>query len=414
MDIKITQSEKDRIKRKFRIRAGIIVLSFAALLTLIILVLNKGISSEDLEIAVVDKGPVEVSVYSSGKIVPLYQETVTSPISSKVLSVEKKAGDRVSAGDTLLKLDLKAVSTDLEKQKDEVEMKKNKLEQYKTDVESRLADLKMQIGIDQMRLKRQEVVVDNERYLDSIGASTMDRVRQVELEYEVQKLQFEQLKVKYEKLQLTSAMDIRVYELDYNIAKNNLDLKEKMMNESQILAPISGTVTWINDVIGANVSAGGQLAVISDLNAYRVDAEVSDSYGDKVKSGNKVEIKMGNDKINGKVLNVTPAVSEGLIKFAVELDDRNHQGLRSGLQVDVFVIHSVKDDALRLPNRTFYMGKGDYELWVVEGKTARKRKVILGENSADFIEIISGVSEREKVIVSGMNKYTRESKLRVE
>ena len=82
-------------------------------------------------------------------------------------------------------------------------------------------------------------------------------------------MQLEQLKRKYENKKSTSRSEIRSLELDYKIAKRNMDLLFKTLGEAQVMAPRSATLTWINDQVGASVSQGSNLAILSDLSSFR-------------------------------------------------------------------------------------------------------------------------------------------------
>ena len=59
-----------------------------------------------------------------------------------------------------------------------------------------------------------------------------------------------------------------------------------------------------------------------------------------------------------------------------------------------------------------YYGPGTYEIWVVDGSRAVKRKVKLGESGFDYIEVADGLSPGEKIIMSDMERYTNKTELR--
>ena len=276
-------------------------------------------------------------------------------------------------------------------------MQLNKLDLQRKTIASDLAEMKMQVDIDEMMLKRTLVSLNNERYLDSIGASTREKVREAELNYTVKQMQLEQLKRKFENKKSTSQSEIRSLELDYKIAKRNMDLLFKTLGEAQVMAPRAATLTWINDQVGASVAQGSNLAILSDLSSFKVEGEIADSYADKITAGN--------EKLSGTVGNVTPSVNNGVIKFVVFLDDQSNTRLRSGLKVDVHVTHAIKDETLRLPTGAYYMGRGDYDLWVVNGERVEKRKVMLGESGFEYVEVLQGLTVGEKVIISDMGKY---------
>ena len=405
MDQAISPEIKRRRKRKMIVKVSMIVVIGVGVFSFLVNMFQPKIRGAEVNFGVVDEGAVEVSVYATGKVVPFAEEVITSPVSSKVLEVYKKSGDRVRKDEPLLQLDLETIRTEYETKKESLEMQLNKLDLQRKTIASDLAEMKMQVDIDEMMLKRTLVSLNNERYLDSIGASTREKVREAELNYTVEQMQLEQLKRKYENKKSTSRSEIRSLELDYKIAKRNMDLLFKTLGEAQVMAPRSATLTWINDQVGASVSQGSNLAILSDLSSFKVEGEIADSYADKITAGNRVNVVIGGEKLSGTVGNVTPSVNNGVIKFVVFLDDQGNTRLRSGLKVDVHVTHAMKDEALRLPTGAYYMGRGDYDLWVVNGERVEKRKVMLGESGFEYVEVLQGLTGGEKVIISDMGRY---------
>lgn len=413
MDKEISADVKRRRKKILIIKlvcAGCAVVVFFVFL---VKAFSAAVSLKDIDLGTVTKGEIGISVSATGKVASLSEEIITSPISSKILEVYKKSGEKLLKNDSILKLDLAEANVGMENQQDELEMKRFKLEQMKIVSESQLSEMKMSIDIDEMKLERMKVLLQNEKYLDSIGASTSDKIKQAELEYKVQKMNLDQLKLKYDNQKRTSAADIRVQELDYNIALKNISLRTKMMKEAQVRSPQDATLIWVNDQVGATVPAGSQLAIVADLTCFKIEAEITDGYADKVSPGNKAVVRVGNEELSGIVGNVVPSIKDGMIEFIVFLDDNDHERLRSGLKVDVFVINAVRDDALRLERRSFYNGPGDYNLWVVDDDHIIKKTVKLGEGSYDYVEVLDGLKIGDKVVVSDMNKYRDNDNLKI-
>ena len=84
------------------------------------------------------------------------------------------------------------------------------------------------------------------------------------------------------------------------------------------------------------------------------------------------------------------------------------------MKPDVYVMNAVKDDVLRIANSSYYVGKGEYELFVVNGNQLLKRKVQLGDSNFEYVEVVSGLQEGDQVIVSDMNAYKDKNKLKIE
>ena len=102
-----------------------------------------------------------------------------------------------------------------------------------------------------------------------------------------------------------------------------------------------------------------------------------------------------------------------MISFTVQLEEDNHKRLRSGLKTDVYVMNAVKDDVLRIANSSYYVGKGEYELFVVNGNQLLKRKVQLGDSNFEFVEVIGGLQPGDEVVVSDMSQYKNKNKLKL-
>ena len=74
-------------------------------------------------------------------------------------------------------------------------------------------------------------------------------------------------------------INYRIYLIN-TIRIGNMDLLFKTLGEAQVMAPRSATLTWINDQVGASVSQGSNLAILSDLSSFKVEGEIADSYAD--------------------------------------------------------------------------------------------------------------------------------------
>jgi HlyD family secretion protein len=414
MDREIPLSEQRKEKRKQIIRYGAIAGGIAAAVIIAINFLQSSVSSKNVSFGTVDRGTIEVTVNASGKVIPLTEEIIVSPINSRILEVYREAGDSVNAGEPILKLELASIETDYNQKLDEREMKKSKLIQSQVSLDNTISDLQMQLQVKDMKLKQLQTELKNERYLDSIGASTSDKVRQAALNHEVAKLELQQLKQQIENQKKNASAEVKVQQLDLSIFEKSLAESARLLKDARILSPQKATLTYVNNQIGSQVSAGTQIAIVSDLNHFKVLAEIADSYAEKLGSGAKAIIKIGQMQLEGTVVNITPSVKNGVINFTVMLKDAGNSRLRSGLKTDVYVAHGIRDDAVRIPNSSYYIGAGEYEMWVVKNGEAEKRKIKLGECSFEYVEVVSGLEVGEKVIISDMNRYKDKQKLKIE
>lgn len=385
-----------------------------ALILILFSLMRSSVKEKDLVFSEVSKGTIEVSVSASGKVVPAFEEIINSPINTRILEVYKKGGDSVNIGTPILKLDLQSAKTEYNKLLDEEQMKRYQLEQLKVNNSTYLSDLEMKVKVAEMKLNRMKVELRNERYLDSLGSGTMDRVHQAELNFETGKLELEQLHQQLTNERKVKAADLKVKQLEYEIFLKGLAETKRTLDEAQIRSPRKAILTYINNQIGAQVNEGSRIAVISDLSHFKVEGEIADTYGDRVAAGGKAVVKIGSEKLEGQVSSVTPLSKNGVISFTVQLENDSNRRLRSGLKTDVYVMNAVKEDVLRIANSSYYVGRGDYQLFVLDGSDELvKRKVRLGDSNFEYVEVVSGLQPGDRVVISDMSQYKNKNKLKL-
>ena len=414
MDREISKEVQRKEQRKQFIRIGTAVGGFIVLIVVVISMLQTSLKRKDLNISTVDKGVIEVSVSASGKVIPAFEEIINSPINSRIVEVYKRGGDSVDVGTPILKLDLQSAETEYNKQLDEEQMKSLQLEQQRVTNHNKLSEMEMNLKVSRMELDRKAVELRHERYLDSLGAGTTDKVSQVELDYNVSILKLKEDEQKYKNEQALAEADLKVKELELNIFRKSLAETRRTLEDAQIRSPRKAILTYVNNEIGSQIGQGAKVAIVSDLSHFKIEGEIADTYGDRIAAGSKAVIKIGSEKLDGTVSDVTPLSKNGVISFTVQLEEDNHKRLRSGLKTDVYVMNAVKDDVLRIANSSYYVGKGEYELFVVNGNQLLKRKVQLGDSNFEYVEVVSGLQEGDQVIVSDMNAYKDKNKLKIE
>lgn len=414
MDREIPKEVRQKERNKKLVKYGMIGIASVVVISVLISWMQSSVKKKDLIFSTIDKGTIEVSVSASGEVVPAFEEIINSPISTRIVEVYCKGGDSVDVGTPLLKLDLQSTETEYKKLLDEEQMRRYQLEQLRLNNHTYLSNLEMNVKVSAMKLNRMEVELRNERYLDSLGSGTTDKVRQAELAYNTGKLELEQLRQQYENEKQVKAADMKVKELEFNIFSKGLAEMKRTLEDAQIRSPRKAILTYINNQVGAQVSQGSQVAIVSDLSHFKVEGEIADTYGDRVSAGGKVIVKVGSEKLEGAVSSVTPLSKNGVISFSVQLKEDNHKRLRSGLKTDVYVMNAVKEDVMRIANASYYVGRGDYELFVLDSDNELvKRKVKLGDSNFEYVEVVSGLQPGDQVVVSDMSEFRNKNKLKV-
>lgn len=414
MDREIPKEQLRSERRKRLIKWGGIAAGAVIVFIVIISMMRKSVNISEINIVGADTGTIETSVSAGGKVVPAFEEIINSPISTRILEVYSREGDSVAAGTPLLLLDLQSAETEINKLLDERRMKEYDLEQTRLNNHTHLSNLEMQIEIKEMDLNRKRVEVDNERRLDSLGSGTGEKVRQAELAYNTGRLELEQLRKQLDNERQVREASLKMKDLELAIFDKNFSEKKRTLEDARIRSPREATLTYLVNEIGRQVGQGEKVAVISDLSHFKVEGEIADAYGDKIGVGSKAIVKIGREKLEGTVSNLTPLSKNGVISFTVTLADDAHSRLRSGLKTDVYVMCDIKDEVVRIPNGSYFKGPAEYDMFVEtsEGELER-RKVRLGESNYEYVEVVSGLRPGDRVVISDMSSYSTSNKLKL-
>lgn len=403
---------KEALRLYMKIAGGVI--AGAAIVAGVMFAIGKSVKESDLHIAAADRGTLESSVPATGKIVPLHEQTIVSPVATRLLEIYCSEGDNVEVGESLLRLDLHSAESDLRRMHDEASMKNNEIEQVAIANDTYLTDLEMKIKVKEMSVSHLKAEVANERRLDSIGSGTGDRIREAELAYSAARLELEQMKTQLKNEKTARAAALRSKQLEGSISSRNLKEMERTLDDARVKAPMKGSVTFLNKSIGSSIGAGEKLAVVSDLGHFKINAEIAEGNSGKLSVGAPVKVRINRKEIRGRISNISPQSSGGVAEFTVVLDNDSDPLLRSGLRTELNVIYDVRDDVVRIPNGAYFQGQGSYMLFVktAEG-TLERRSVNLGESNFDFVEVVSGISPGEKVVVTDMSDYKNNKRLKL-
>jgi RND family efflux transporter MFP subunit len=176
---------------------------------------------------------------------------------------------------------------------------------------------------------------------------------------------------------------------------------------TRISAPISGIVTAKTVDPGSTVFPGMPLMTVEEEGAFRLEVAVPESLQGKVAVGASVPVSVDgiNEGAVGTVVEIVPTVDPGSRTFIVKLDIPA-KGMRSG-RFGRALLPVGEKQGLLVP-KTAVVERGQLTfVWVVDdGNIVRMRLVKPGAERTDRIEILSGLSAGERIVVGGIEKVT--------
>ena len=400
-------------KRKLMIRqAG--VLSIIIIVPLAIVLFLKSVfiptvSLSQVTSANAELGDIQITIQGSGTVIPAYEEIISSPFRSNIVKIIRKPGDKVFPKDTLLILNNKLAENDLNMLTNELDLQNIRIEKLKIELQQLREDFDFSKKIKDIKVENARLAYEGEVTLNKMGGSPANDVKKAKTEWEIEQLENSEAQYNFNNQVNSRNNGIRELETEINIQKNKIVKAKDLVDQAYVKAPFHGDLSWVIDQPGASVSEGQQIARVADFSSYKLKGSISNSWAGRVIAGEKVDVRNQGKDLSGTIENIMPAVSQGMMECLVRIDSGDITNLRPAQQLEIRVVISNKDKVLRLPNGPYYKDRGYKEMYVIRGKKAHRTKILFGEANFDYVEVLEGLKEGEKVILTDIaEKYTRE------
>jgi HlyD family secretion protein len=400
---------EEEIQARNRKKLVLYILTLTATVTLCLLLLRSYFSSSvnrsSITTAVVEKGAIENTITASGEVLPEFEETITSPINASIQNILLDAGSKIMPGQSALLLDKSASRAEYDKLKFLLETKQNEIQKLKLDLDKSFYDIQSSNNIKQISINSFEADVENAKRLYKAGGGTRADIDKAELNLHVAKLEKQQLENEIKNKQQTMQIEIKEARLAASIQERDLNELSRKLQLADIVARRGGVITWINKNIGASVKEGDALARIADLSSFKVQGSISDNYLDQLHTGMAAIIRVNDNSLRGKVINVQPSIQNNIVTFDIQLDERGSKELRPNMKVDVYLVTAAKSNVLRVANGPAFKGNAVQEVFVVRAGKATPRTVRVGMVNFDYIELADNVKPGDVIITSDMSAF---------
>lgn len=228
------------------------------------------------------------------------------------------------------------------------------------------------------------------------------QAKQVEDEYE-------RLTKLYDKSGLSESDYVKIQQ-GYSQAKSQQKLHNNNLNETRLVAPISGTVISKLKEQGEIIAAGHPIAVISEIkkvyvNTYIPENEIADI---KINQAAKVYIPALGKHVDGFVQEMGWVAEAKTRMFTVKIEIDNADLLvRPGMIANIKLAKSAKETKITVPTDAILRENGNsYYVYVVDKAKNRayKRKVIIEQAGSAKCVISSGIDVNDVIVVEGQQK----------
>jgi HlyD family secretion protein len=201
-------------------------------------------------------------------------------------------------------------------------------------------------------------------------------------------------------------------------AKALLNLYEKQEAALQVRAGLTGVLAPLATPlqVGQHVTAGTSLAEVVQMDKLKAALQIAETQAHDIQLGQPAEVDTHNGVVQGHVIRIDPSVVNGTRTVDVSLDEPLPPGAVPQLSVDGQIDLAHLPDVLYVGRPSFGNPDSTITLFRIDpdGKTANRVQVKVGKASTIQIQVIEGLKEGDKVIVSDMSRYDQTDKVRLE
>jgi HlyD family secretion protein len=349
-----------------------------------------------VETALVERGPLRVTVDEAGQAKIKDRYVVSAPLSGSIARIELEPGDEVERGQTLARI-LPVLSPLLD-------------DRSKRSAQAQLAaalaaQKQSSAQIERARASLEFVEVDATRSKQLFEKGTIPRHDHEQA----------LLRQRTSRAELDSArFGSRVADHEVEMARaalRRLSTSAAQGEQLDVPAPVGGRVLRVLQKSEGVVQAGQALVELGDPAALEIVVDVLTSDAVRTRPGASVIVeRWGGAPLEGRVQRVEPSaftrvsalgVEEQRVNVRIDLIEprAKWRALGDGYRVEAQIVVWESDSVIAVPASAVFRHEGDWALYVVDGQRARLTRVTLGEGTPRQVQVLAGVEPGQQVVI---------------
>jgi HlyD family secretion protein len=363
----------------------------------------------------VKRGPMVRQVRGLGTLVPEDLRWVSAPSQGRVERVLVRPGTAVTPDTVLLELS----NPQLEQEAQESRLKMQA-------AEAALANLRIQVQTDTLQQRSALAAMDTEYQKARMQADMNEALAARQLVSELvrrqSQLDADQLAIrrKIAEEQLATRADagtaqIAVQQSAVDQARAMAALKVRQLEELKVRAGIAGVLQTVAVDVGQQVAPGLNLARVANPGRLKAEVKIAETQAKDILLGQPATIDTHNGIVPGRVVRIDPSVQAGTRTVDVSLDGPLPKGAVPDLSVDGTIELERLNEVLFVGRPAFGQEQSHVSLFKLDpdGTHATRTAVMLGRSSVNAVEVLEGLAEGDRVILSDMSAWDGVDRIRL-
>lgn len=365
---------------------------------------DRSIDATTLGTGTVTRGDLRRDVSVQGRVVAALHPTLVAEAPG-IVSIRAKAGEVVRRGEILAVIE----SPELRSQLDQARAQSLSLQAdaARQKIISRQSDTraKEQVALARTRLeaaKRELVRAETLHREGLFSAGDYEKARDA---VHVAELEFEQASSEVGLTAESSDFDVRTRVLQAERQAAATAELAKRLDALTIRAPFDGMIASLAVNDRDAVTTSQAILNIVNLSSLELELTVPEEYAEETRIGTPVAIAFGSGEQPGHVTAVSPEVVNNQITARAVPDHGWPAGMKQNQRATVRLVFESKHGVLKVPRGAWLDSGGGRTAYVVDGNSATRRDVEVGSVGASEVEIVKGLREGERIVVSDISPF---------
>ncbi|OOM82433.1 macrolide export protein MacA [Clostridium puniceum] len=335
------------------------------------------------------------------------ETSVTVEMGGVIQEIYVNLGQEIKKGDKLLTIKGDDTQNSVKQAAAALELAKaNYTNSTDANVESQLNSINNSIKIAQMNYDEAKRTNDINAQLYEVGAISQDTYKKSQLSFDQAKQNLDNAQKSYDTSNNKSIPEAKeIAEKQLNQAQAAYDTAASNLNKLILIAPTDGIITTKNFNVNEMASQQKPAFIISSPNTLQVDLNVTQADLGKFILGKEVEVTINDKNVKGTVKYVPEVVTGSTSLYDVQIIvDNSANDLKAGMSAEVSVSIEKQDTAITIPKKAIFEEEGKSYVYVTDSDNkAVKTEVTTGIKTDTTVEIKSGVSQNDTVVIGGLN-----------
>jgi RND family efflux transporter MFP subunit len=347
--------------------------------------------------AAVESRSIDRYLRVTGSLTADAQAEVSAETAGRVIETPVERGTRVSQGALLVRISPSETSAQLQ------------------EAEANAAQIEARLGLVQGQTFDRTRVPDvmNAKASLDLAEAEFNRMRSLldqkvisQSEFDQRRTQLEAAKQSYQSAQNVAEQSYR----SLDAARARIALARKAVADTAVRAPLTGLVAERLVSVGDYVTRGTKVATVVRIDPLRVELTVPEQHVSLIKAGQPVRLTVDaypGEEFAASVRFVSPSLRSDQRALTVEAVASNSDGrLKPGLFATAMIRQAAGVPALLVPSNAIETVAGTSRVYVVKDGRAEARIVTAGDKVGTQVELTSGVSKGDVVVVEPKGRLT--------